>query len=316
MTDEPETKPAHAVWFKSVEQEIAKDYKRLHATALEDPQRAGHGGEQTWARILKEWLPSSYKVQTRKYVIPEVGAKSFETDIVVLHPSYPDPLCNREEILFGGVAAAFYVRLTLDAAGVRDGVERAVALRRGMHRRFGTSREEMLAPFPVGLLAHSHDWRAPGSTPRENITGQLRTLDDRLVEHPRESLDYLCVADLGLWFTMRVPFALTRPGLIPPGTTNITAADGVALTGIGQIEPNEIFAPVASLITQLLVRLSYTDATLEPLATSLRAMGTLGKAFGHAREWNLDTVFSEIVRGQLPDQLFQQGSDFWGSAMY
>ena len=49
MTDKPETKPAHAAWFKSVEQEIAKDYKRLHTTALEDPQRAGHGEEQTWA---------------------------------------------------------------------------------------------------------------------------------------------------------------------------------------------------------------------------------------------------------------------------
>src|SRR5579871_849152 len=124
IKDEYKTEPAHAAWFRSVQREIAEDYQRLHIQALDDPQRAGHGTEQTWARVLEDWLPSSYRVLTRRYIIPEVGAKSFETDIVVLHPSYPARLARREEILSGGVAAAFNVRLTLDAAGISDGVER------------------------------------------------------------------------------------------------------------------------------------------------------------------------------------------------
>jgi hypothetical protein len=231
--------PRHAEWLKSLEQEIAGEYSRLHAEAQQDPQRAGHGGEMTWVRILRQWLPPSYKVVTRKYIIPEVDAPSSETDIVVLNPSYPEPLQDRHEILFGDVAAAFSVKLTLNSAGIRDGVSRAVQLRRGMGKRFGSPREEMLAPFPVGLLAHSHSWRSPGSTPRDNITQQLRSLDDELAEHPRESLDYVCVADLGFWWTMRTPFLPAGPaGMLSTALTGKPA--GVALSGIGQTEESEI----------------------------------------------------------------------------
>jgi hypothetical protein len=66
-----------------------------------------------------------------QYILPETNSESFETDIVVLNPSYPQPLRNREEILVGGVAAAFSVKLTLNAAGIQDGVEWAAALRLG-----------------------------------------------------------------------------------------------------------------------------------------------------------------------------------------
>src|SRR5262249_12466289 len=149
-----------------------------------DPQRAGHGGEGTWVGVLKHWLPPAYEVVTRKYIVPEIGAEKFETDIIVLRPSYPVPLRAQEEILTGGVAAAFSVKLTLDAAGIRDGVRRAVALRRTMRRGYGTPRSEMVAPFPVGILAHSHSWKAPGSTPEKNITDHLWSLDQEMVRHP------------------------------------------------------------------------------------------------------------------------------------
>jgi hypothetical protein len=131
----------------------------------------GTGEKELGARVLEQWLPPAYEVVTRKYVIPEVGTRSFETDIIVLRPSYPVPLRSREEILAGGVAAAFSVKLTLDAAGIRDGVERAVALRRGLITRHGTLRDEMAPPFPVGLLAHSHIWKAPGSAPADLQAG-------------------------------------------------------------------------------------------------------------------------------------------------
>ena len=49
MKGEYKTEPAHAAWFRSVQREIADDYERLHIQALDDPQRAGHGTEQTCA---------------------------------------------------------------------------------------------------------------------------------------------------------------------------------------------------------------------------------------------------------------------------
>lgn len=308
--------PAHANWFRALEREIKEDYDRLHQEALKDPQRAGHGGEGTWARVLEGWLPSTYEVVTRKYILPETNVDPFETDIVVLNPSYPRPLRNREEILVGGVAAAFSVKLTLDAAGVRDGVERAVALRHGLLPIYGTARDEMAGPFPVGLLAHSHTWKASGSTPADNVTNQFRSLDNELVTHPRESLDYLCVADLGLWWTMRTPY-------LPPIRSNlnetiaaIQQGEGAALTAISQTDPGESFTAIAALITHLLARLSYTDPTLRPLADNLRRTGTLGTSQGLTRWWDVKSVFSEIVRKQLPNNAFQTGSEFWGSAIF
>ena len=316
MKEEHKTEPAHATWFRSVQREIADDYKRLHIQAQDDPQRAGHGTEQTWARILEDWLPSSYRVLTRRYIVPEVGTKSFETDIVVLHPSYPARLARREEILSGGVAAAFNVRLTLDAAGISDGVERAVKLRQGMIRRSGTVINEMVPPFCVGVLAHSHTWKAPGSTPRENIVGQLRSLDEKLAKHPRESLDFLCVADLGLWWTTRIPLIREMLKGNNPNATGVAAGKEMAVSGIGQTIPNETYVPVASLITHMLAKLSYKDAMLEPLVTNLRSMGTLGAADGNGREWSLETVFSDIALSQLPNLLSVKGPGFWGTPMY
>jgi hypothetical protein len=154
-------------WFRSVQREIADDYDRLHREALNDPQCAGHGAEATWKGVLAQWLPDGYGVEARKYIIPEVGTEIFETDLVVLRPSYPRPLHRRAKILAGGVAAAFSVKQTLDAEGIVDGADRAMRLRRAMKPRNGTPREQMLAPFPVGLLANSHCWEVAGLNARK-----------------------------------------------------------------------------------------------------------------------------------------------------
>ncbi len=308
--------PAHAPWLRSVQHEISEDYKRLHVRALDDPQRAGHGSEQTWARFLEDWLPPSYRVVTRRFIVPEIGtSEAFETDLVVLRPSYPSRLARREEILSGGVAAAFSVRLTLDAAGIRDGLERAVKLRKSLKRRVGTTVDEMVPPFCVGILAHSHTWKKAASRPLENVTRTLRLLDNNLVEHPRECLDFLCVADLGLWWTTRIP--LVREAVRDEGNTEEVIFKEFAMTGIGHTGPGEIFGPVASFITHVLAKLSYSDPALGELVGNLRNMGTLGESNGNGREWPLGDVFSNISQAQLPYELLSpKGPGIWGTPMF
>jgi hypothetical protein len=107
-------------WFREIGEEIQADWERLHQQAESDPQRAGHGGEATWADHLGKWLPPKYDVATRKYILFEVeGApEPRETDVVIYSPGYPRKLRGREEVLAGGVAAAFNVRLTLNADGI------------------------------------------------------------------------------------------------------------------------------------------------------------------------------------------------------
>ena len=79
-------------WLREVAQEVQEDWERLRQAAREDPQRAGHGGEATWADLLRKWLPSSYEVSTRKYILPEIdeAPEPHETDIVIFSPGYPE----------------------------------------------------------------------------------------------------------------------------------------------------------------------------------------------------------------------------------
>jgi hypothetical protein len=100
--------------------------------------------------------------------VPEDGDDAFETDLVIFNPAYPQRLREREEVVAGGVAAAHSDKLTLEAGGLRDAVDRGVRLRRSMKARIGTPRDELLGPFAFGLLAHAHGWNQPSSTLREN----------------------------------------------------------------------------------------------------------------------------------------------------
>lgn len=314
--DGPQPDPMHAAWFSALGREIKEDYDTLHREALDDLQRAGHGGESTWVRVLNKWLPPAYTVVTRKYIMPEVGNDMFETDIVILRPSYPVPLHTNEKILSGGVAAAFSVKLTLDAAGIRDGIRRAAELRRALRPRIGTPLHEMAAPFPVGLLAHSHDWKLPGSDPARNVTRNFQELDQELAHHPRESLDYLCVSDLGTWSVSRMPY-------MPPSVVNLNRAatsqqrtEGAAYTSIQRSDPDQTSNAVGSLITHLIARLSYYDSTMLPLADNLVITGALGSSSGDTRIWNLGDVFTDNVRKQLPTRGGQDQTSDWRAFIF
>ncbi|RAG86235.1 hypothetical protein DN069_07725 [Streptacidiphilus pinicola] len=288
---------------------MREDYDRLHLQARTDPQRSGHGGEGTWEQFLSDWLPPHYEVATRKYIIPDDGDDVFETDLVVFRPGYPRALRKRVEVLAAGVAAAFSVKLTLDRDGIRDGIDRAARLRRGSRTTPRHIRGELLGQFPVGLLAHSHAWASPDPGPSNNVTRALVELDSALVQHPREALDFLCVADLGTWSTTRIAFmpsSVTAPTDESPGP----ALFGFPLTSMSQVTTGS--APALSVFLSLLFdRLALTDPELEPLADGLRAVHPARTGRADVRPWDVEAVYSEQVRQQLVAKLMQ-GPDWKG----
>lgn len=301
----------HHKWLAKWQREVQEEYVRLHEVARRDPQMSGHGGEATWVRLLEEWLPPSYGVGSRKYIVPEEGDDLFETDIVVFNPGYPERLRQREEVLAGGVAAAFSVKLTLDAAGLRDSIGRGVRLRRSMKPRHGTARAEMMGACSFGLLAHSHSWKQPASTPRENLKASLWALDNELVAHPRESLDFVCVADLTTVSTMRIPYipAEHLQHLIEQGQD---VGPGQAISAMSMADATATPGPVAVFVSALLNRLAQTDPTLKPFADALRLTETLGSGAGYQRHFALNDVFSEEVIRRLPTHAFTDGE--WAAA--
>ncbi|MFC9677431.1 DUF6602 domain-containing protein [Streptomyces sp. NPDC056949] len=308
-SEAPEANAVHHRWLRAVEQDIQQEYTRLHAEARSDPQRAGHGGEGTWARILSDWLPPSYEVATRKYIIPEEGNDTFETDLVVFRPSYPRALRAREEVLASGVAAAFSVKLTLNRDGIRDAIERAARTQRGVKVRLGSPREEISPPFPVGLLAHSHTWKSADPGPKLGVQAICVELDKIYAKHPRETLDLLCVANLGVWCASRMPF-------LPQDTVRHLDPDAASMHSPGSvltsiIELNSESPTIAVFIAALYERLSLTDPTLRPLADGFKALGDSGGGGGTPRFWGLADVFSENVRIALSQGVTQVTDANW-----
>ena len=93
--------------------DIAADYERIRNRVSEDPGTAGDDGEETWAGLLREWLPPTYTVVTKGRVIAPDGKASPQVDVLVLKGVYPKKLLNRKMYLSAGVAAAFECKLTL-----------------------------------------------------------------------------------------------------------------------------------------------------------------------------------------------------------
>jgi len=61
----------------------------------------------------------------------------------------------------------------------------------------------------------------------------------------------------------------------------------------------ELDSPVGAFVAALLVRLSYSDPSLAPIAGSLQVNGSLGLMHGVARGWSMRQVYSPETVSRL-----------------
>lgn len=184
-------------FMQQLQQTLAFEYGRIRARVTEDPGTAGDDGEECWAALLREWIPSSYPVVTKGRIISLEGVASPQIDIIVLHPSYPRHLLNKKHYIAGGVVAAFECKLTIKAHHIEKAFETAHIVKTLSERRLGSPYKELQQPIFYGLLAHSHSWK--GST-ADIALGLLKKIHDRQFngpQHPAELMDLICIADLG-----------------------------------------------------------------------------------------------------------------------
>ena len=208
-----------------VTQEMAAEYERIRKRATEDPGTAGDEGEENWAGVLREWLPPKYTVVTKGRIINSEGQASGQLDILVLKDSYPPKLRDKKLYLAAGVAAAFECKTTLTAAHVRQAMKTGAEMKNLYPSREGTPYEELHSSVIYGLLAHSHEWKGPNSTPKENIDKALRESDKQYIHHPRDSLDILCVADLASWTISKSLFLKSSGGDFRRHTWSLAPSD-------------------------------------------------------------------------------------------
>ena len=287
--------------------EMAAEYENIEQQTTENPTNTGGGGGESWAKLLRGWLPSTYEVVTNGRIINREGRVSRQVDVLVLKNAYPEKLMDRELYLAGGVAAAFECEATLTTAHVARAMRTCIEIKGLYSPRMGTPYRELHAPIVYGLLAHSYSWKGENTVPESNIEAELLETDRLYVQHPRECLDLLCVADLGTWRVVKVltPLALTAPSGVP--ITSVLESDFTLQTAyMMAVSANENqgphLTPIGSFIFDLSRKLAWEDPHLREMAEYYQGMRIENLGSGEPRSW--DFSFSEGVTRQLRNHRF------------
>lgn len=295
--------------------EMAAEYDRIQKRALEDPGTAGDQGEENWAELLRGWLPRTYEVVTKGQIMSEDGRTSQQIDVLVLKSIYPEKLITKKRYLAAGVAAAFECKTTLKAAHIEQAVKTCTEIKNLYSAREGTPYRELHAPIVYGLLAHSHSWKQPNSTPEENVLQKLRLSDVYFALHPRLGLNLLCVADLGAWVLAKITFipeiSSSESRASPERYQNANVKSMYLKHTPYRKDRRRDFTPIGSLITNLTEFLAWEDPTLRDIARYYRNTKIGGSGPGDFRSWPI-SIYSEGVLSQIMHgrPLISQGSSW------
>jgi len=284
--------------------EMVSEYNRIQKRATEDPGTAGDQGEENWATLLRGWLPRTYEVVTKGRIISQEGIMSPQIDILVLKDSYPRKLLGKKVYLAAGVAAAFECKVTLRSLHIKDTIENCFKVKSLFPAREGSPYKELHSPIVYGLLAHSHSWKGKNSDPTVNIERKLTCENKNYIDHPRKSLDLVCVADLAAWTLSLI--ARINP-VSPPGWNHDAPKpdpDGKALTvylrhAINRSnQVDQHFHPIYILISYLSQKLAWEHSELRSLANYYLATNISGSEKLKMKEWDYG-IYSSHTRREI-----------------
>jgi hypothetical protein len=302
-------------YMRQFTDELGSEYGRIRARGAEDPGTAGDQGEENWAELLREWLPSSYTVVTKGRLLAHDGSTSRQLDVLVLDPSYPPFLRGKNYYMLGGVAAVFECKTTLRSAHIGDAMGRCKEVKALAQSRVrSTPVSELRGGIMYGLLAHSHEWQQPSSQPKTNIHNALQEGIDAL-EHPRDMPDIVCVADVGAWHSSAM---ISTASIFGEHWDTMMATNGYpaegAVTAImfeeEQLSDEELPDPVGVALATIYERLGQADPSLRGIADYVRLAGLYGSGRGLTSNWPL-TIFSDEVRTGILQGRIGASGDFW-----
>jgi len=298
-------------FMQAMSREMAAEYHRIRKRSSEDPGTAGDQGEENWASLLRDWLPPVYQIVTKGRILGFDGPPSPQVDVLVLGATYPQHLIDKKLYLAGGVLAAFECKTTLRAGHLEAAMKTAVAIQRLVPARTGTPYRELFSPVMYGLLAHSSEWQAPFEQIGKRVLGALSESDRAVVHHPRQLLDCVCIADVGLWSVRKTPWL--GPKTFNKGDPDAAAhygrgpvaffgLDGCATTDYvsavlsderGSVDPR--FTPIGAMLSFLLRRLAREDANVRSIASYFRRVQMEGGGPGIGRRWSAG-IYSDDIR--------------------
>lgn len=299
-------------FMKSATDFMASEYKRIRNRTSDDPGTAGDEGEENWAALLRDWLPSTYTVVTKGRILTPDGRVSRQVDVLVLKGAYPKKLLemNTKMFLSTGVAAAFECKTTLKSAHIEKAVRTCVEIKNLYSIRTGTPYKELHSPIMYGLLAHSHSWKSDNSTPVQNIEGKWMKSDYEFAQHPRLALDLICVSDLGVWSPAKFSFIFTPDFNSDPkwknldhmkpffpdslGTARIAYSGYIPSRDQGRLT----YTTIGAFVVRMYNHLAWDDTALRGLAEYFNLSGIGGNGEGAFRHFRIG-IYSESLRQQI-----------------
>jgi hypothetical protein len=316
-----------ADYLEEVNFSLKNDYDTIRKRVQEDPGTAGDQAEETWAAVLRNWLPKHYHVVTKGRIIGASGEASPQIDILVLWPSYPPFLMNKKMYLASGIAAAFECKLTLRLSHLRKIFENSVRLSEitekeykdrkieASAKRANFSYKEYHRVFEYGVLSHSFE-EDPTMEAAQKITNKLNQLDNELVKHPNQMIDLICIQTLGSWVSERSAVSdfirldqthdrIVQDGYLPHPRTHYHSLTAHSW-GEGT-DHRANFSPLGSFIARLYRKLSRVDNSLLPLANFFTTtLSTGAGGGGPARVWSNLRTPPEILRA-VDDEISKSG---------
>lgn len=70
-------------FMKDIKSGIESEFYRLKKWSMEDPGTAGDQVEETWANLLRQWIPEKYPIVTKGRLIDSRGRKSGQLDVII-----------------------------------------------------------------------------------------------------------------------------------------------------------------------------------------------------------------------------------------
>lgn len=306
--------------MEQVTYEMEAEYLRISSRASEDPGTAGDQGEENWAELLREWLPPTYRIVTKGRILSADGRASPQVDVLVLKDIYPDKLLNKKLYLSAGVAAAFECKTTLAAGHIEQAVKTCVEIKELYAERTGTPYQEMHAPIVFGLLAHSHSWKGAKSTPAANVERQWIESDYAYSHHPKNSLDLICVSDLGVWTPAKFTFIATPDFKVNPKLESIRASfpdplgtARIAYTGYipDRDYPHLKYTTIGAFMVRLYYALAWENPSLRGLAEYFSLSQIGGNGQGVFRHWPI-SIYSEELQASILKGMVSTRLASWG----
>ena len=272
------------------------EYERILKRASEDPGTAGDEGEESWAELLRNWLPATYHIVTKGRILFADDTASPQIDILVLTPDYPLHLRNKKMYFAGGVVAAFECKLTLKAKHLKDLIETSEIIKSEGSAESKNLYEDLNAPILYGLLSHSHSWtkNVPVSTQIFNIMKKLvgpeRGFD---FDNARLYPDLVCISDTGIFCYGK---SLTFKELAEDHEKEMleeTGADSVITLSYdaywSDSDQSWLYGTVhGTLISYVMHKLAYYDSGLRSLTSYFKSTDIAASSIGYVNSVAVD----------------------------